>query len=183
MLGLTIATVIFAAILIVKGTVVAWGGKGFLSFAQKFLYNRTAGIVLWGIAVAWTLVETMKLGPADFGSFKYLLFALFAFLGVASVWMLKDYLVVRGVALLHLYICWWFLKAAFLQPEWTRLFLVVPVYLTIVAALWLTVAPWRVRDLIKWMGENPKGQKMVGLAHLVYGVLLLVVAGTYRFFV
>jgi hypothetical protein len=181
MLALTIATVLFALILLIKGSAVVIGKEKFLDFAQKFLYNRAAAIIVWTIAVAWTLWETSKLGPSDFGSFKVLLFVIFAALGILSVWLLRDYLVVRAIAVIHLYLCWWFLKAAFLQPEWTRLFLVVPVYLTIVAALWLAAAPWRARDFLEWTRRKPAHRKLAGWAQIIYGVLLLVVAATYRF--
>ena len=182
MLPLTIATVIFAFILIVKGGGLAFGEKRFIRWGIEILYYRKTSLVLWTIAIGWTLWETMKLGPSDFGGFKLPLFIVFAGLGVASVWMLRDYLIVRAAAVINLYVCWYFLKAAFLQPEWTRLFLVAPVYLAIIASLWLAVAPWRVRDLLLWMQEKPLRWRILGWTKLVYGTLLLVVAATYRFF-
>jgi|GEM_PF-2463149 hypothetical protein len=183
MFGLTIATVIFASILIIKGSAIVMGGRAFTDFALKFLYQRQMAIALWAVAVCWTLWETVKLGPSDFGSFKPLLFLIFAGLGISSVWMLRDYLIVRAVAVLNLYISWYFLKAAFLQPEWTRVFFVVPVYLFIIISLWFSVAPWRVRDLLMWIRNDKQHGALLGWGQLGYGVWLLVVAATYRFFI
>lgn len=180
MFWLTLATVIFAFILIFKGSLIVSGGEKFLRGALQFLYYRPAAIVLWLLGVVWTLVEVTKLGPADFGSFKGILFVLFAGLGVASLWMLRDYLVVRAVALLSLFICWWFLKTTFLQPPLTRLLLVLPIYLTIIAALALTVAPWRMRDFFQWLLNSKKAAAIVGWGQIAYGALLLIVAATYR---
>lgn len=176
---LTLATGLLAALLIGKGVSVLVGGVKALEWKRKMLYHRGAGIALWAVAVAWTLWEVTKLGPSDFGNFKGPLFVIFAGLGVASVWMLKDYLVVRAGAVIWLYTSWWLLKAAYLQEPWTRLIFVTVVYATIVGCLWLAVAPWRVRDVMDWMIKHKKARTMAAWGYVVVGGVLLVVALTY----
>lgn len=180
MFYMTLATLVLGALLLVKGMgILAQGGK-YLAFKKKMLYNRTAAVALWAVAVAWTLWEVTKLGPADFGNFKNLLFGVFLALGIASVWMLRDYLIVRAASVIALYFSWWGLKAAYLQPQWTRLIFVTAVYAVIVAALYFAVAPWRARDIIEALNKKPRLRKAVGGAYVALGVLLLVVGATYR---
>ena len=181
MLSLTLATIAVAFLFVLKGAAVLWGGKGVLDWVEKFIYNRAIGILLWAVAVGWTLWEVSKLGPSDFGNFKTTLFVVFTALGVLSVWFIPDYLMVRAWCVLNLYGSWWNLKAAFLQPEWTRLVFVATVYLMIVASLYFTVAPWRIRDILEELKHRPRATVAVGFAYLFWGLLLIVIAATYRF--
>ncbi len=180
MFYMTLATILIGLLILVKGVgILAKGGK-YLAMKKKMLYNRPLGVVVWTAAVAWTLWEVTKLGPADFGNFKTLLFGIFLALGVSSIWMLKDYLIVRAGSVLMLLISWWCLKAAYLQPQWTRLIFVTTVYAMIVAALYFAVAPWRARDILEALGKNAKLRKTVGRAYVILGGLLIVVGITYR---
>ena len=178
---LTLATVILGLLVSVKGALALWGGKKFTSWSRDMLYNRPAALVVWTLAVAWTLWEVLKLGPADFGSFKVPLFLVFLGVGISSVWMLRDYLIVRGACVLALYASWWMLKAAYLRPEGTRLIFVTVVYLMIVGALYLAVAPWRARDIVDALEKRTKLRKWVGYGYVALGFLLLGVAVSYRF--
>jgi len=45
------------------------------------------------------------------------------------------------------------------------------------------VAPWRVRDLLMWLKESKLHRSLLGGGQLGYGVWLLIVAATYRFFI
>ena len=177
---LTWATMGMALLFVAKGVSMLMGGAGLIKWQKEMLYNRAAGIVLWTVAVAWTLWEVTKLGPSDFGNFKTILFVIFAGLGVASVWMLKDYLIVRALAVLVLYASWWGLKAAYLELPWTRVIFVGTIYVMIGVALWLTVAPWRVRDLLEAVEKEPKWRMLGSWAYVAWGVVLGVVAVTYR---
>ncbi len=155
-----------------KGAYLALAGVARIQKNREILYNRPWAIAIWTIAVAWVLVETLKLGPSDFGDFKVLMFIIFAGLGISSIWMLRDYLVVRAAAILTLMIVWWVLKATFLQPTPARLLLVVPCYVAILGAFWLTVVPWRARDIFDWMANSPRRGPIIGSAIAVYGLIL-----------
>ncbi len=179
-LHLTIATLVLAVIFLLKGAFLLWGSEASHKRAMALLYNRGASITLWAVAVAWVLWETLKLGPADFGDLKWPLFTLFAALGISSIWMLKDYLIVRAGCVLWLLLAWRFLKAAFLRPEGSRLLMVGVVYLLIVAALYLAVAPWRARDILEALAPGKKLRGVVGKIVFGVGALLMLAAATYR---
>lgn len=167
---------LLALLLIIKGAgVLAQKGK-LLEWKKKMLYDRPTAIALWSVAVAWTLWEVTKLGPADFGSFKELLFGIFLALGVSSVWMLKDYLLVRAACVLWLFISWWMLKAVYLQPVAGKELFVGTVYVGIVAALYFAVAPWRARDLLELMTKKPRLRVAAGWAYVGWGLVLVAVA-------
>jgi len=181
MFNLTLATAGLGVLILLKGFgVLARKGK-YLEAKKKLLYNRTAGVLLWSLAVAWTLWEVTKLGPADFGNFKNVLFAIFLALGISSVWMLKDYLMVRAACVVWLFISWWLLKAAYFEPVWTKVFFVTSVYVTIVGALYFAVAPWRARDIMDAMIKKPKLRRTMGWVYVAWGMGLLAAAVSYRF--
>jgi len=177
---LTVVTVVFGAVLLTKGFLILFGGASLGEKTKALLYNRPAGATLWLIAVAWTLWEVVKLGPADFGSFKVPLFVIFSALGLASLWMLKDYLIVRAFCVLTLYVAWWVLKTAYMQEAWTRLFVVTAVYVAIIKALYLIVAPWRARGGLAWVYEKKERWQSFSYFYLGYGALLMIVAATYH---
>lgn len=162
-----------AGVLVKKGKLLEW--------KKKMLYNRPLGVALWTAAVVWTLWEVTKLGPADFGNFKNLLFVIFLGLGVSSIWMLKDYLLVRAGCVVWLFVSWWLLKTAYLQPEWTKVFFVASVYVTIVGALYFVVAPWRARDILETLKKKPQLRRTVGWAYVAWGLVLVGAAVSYRF--
>ena len=181
MFELTLATAVVAGFVLLKGILVLACGEKFCAWGKTVLYGRAIGIVVWSLAVIWTLWEVTKLGPADFGSFKVALFFVFLGLGISSVWMLKDYLFVRGAAVLALFVSWWLLKAAYLRPEWTRLIYVAVVYVIVVAALYFAVAPWRMCDIVVSLEKNKLAQKIVGGWYVALGLVLVGVAASYRF--
>lgn len=179
MIVLTIVTLLLALVLLGKGIFSLMKGPLLKEPTLELLYDRKLAIGLWSAAIIWTLIEVLKLGPADFGSYKVLLFVLFGGMGIGAVWMLRDYLIVRAVSVLWLYLAWWLLQAAYMQPQWTRLFVVFLVYVGIVKALWLAVAPWRARQFVNWLYKKPIHYKSLSWVYIAYGLLLAVVGATY----
>ena len=53
-------------------------------------------------------------------------------------------------------------------------------YVLVVAGIWLTIAPWRLRDLLEWDTANEKRFKMTCGLRLAFG-LFIVVLGLTKF--
>jgi hypothetical protein len=60
-----------------------------------------------------------------------------------------------------------------------RLFMVIIVFVAIVAALYLAAVPYRLRDFFQWLFTSPGRARAFGAGLLVYGLLLNVLAFTY----
>ena len=72
------------------------------------------------------------------------------------------------------------LDAAFLQDQHpTRIVMVSTVYLWIVAALYLSAWPYRLRDFLEWLFGNRTRLKAMGLAMTAHGIFLGILALSY----
>lgn len=144
-----------------------------------FPRSETGAYVLLGGAAAWFLYEVTQLGPADFGQYRGILFAVFLLTALGSFVFVPDFLAVRGLAGLLLLTGGRLLDAAFLEPPATRLFLVTFVYLAIVLALVLGASPYRLRDFLEWMYRSERRPRIFGGLFAAYGLLLVGLAFFY----
>lgn len=149
------------------------------TLAQAFPRSDRAAYVTMGIATVWFLYHVLQLGPADFGAYRNYLFLGFGAIGVLSFFYVKDFLAVRGLAILMLLLAWTLLMPAYLQEPASRLFLVGFVYLMIVVALYLGVSPFRLRDFFKWLFSTERRPRVLGALLIAYGLLLDMVAFSY----
>src|SRR5690606_9150535 len=115
----------------------------------------------------------------DFGAYRHYLFLGFGVVAVLSFFHARDFLAVRGLAILILLAANVLLDAAYMQEPAGRLFLVSFVYLAIVAALYLGMSPFRMRDFFGWLFATDGRPKILGGVLLFYGLLLNIVAFTY----
>lgn len=180
MLSLFSATLLTGLYLILRGALFLVNPQGLEERVRAFPRSQLAAYVLCGIGGAWFLYKISQLGEADFGNFsQYLILFFGAILVGAFIWV-RDFLAVRGAAILALLISNELLQAAFgyyEQPQ--RLFLVGLVYLWIVIAIYLGTVPFRMRDWIEWLYAKPLRLRVLALAQLVYGILLVGVAFSY----
>ena len=173
------ATLLTGLVLLGGGLWLAiWGGRA-ESAVRAFPRSRTAAYALLGGAAAWFLYEVLRLGPADFGQYKHLLFLVFLVTAVGSFYFVPDFLAVRGLAGLVLLTANVLLEAAFLEDPQLRLFLVGFVYLAIIAALVLGASPYKLRDFLEWLYRQSWRPKAVGAAFAAYGLLLVAIAFAY----
>jgi hypothetical protein len=119
------------------------------------------------------------LGPEDFGEYKAPLLALFGGVAVGAFFVARDFLAIRGVAILLLLAARPALDAGANDPHPRRVFLNALIYGLIVLALWLGAAPFYWRDFWEWAMEKPARPRALGGALVAYGLLLAFVATTY----
>lgn len=176
---LFIATLLVGLALTVKGIILLsnpdWGRQG----NDKILRSHTAGYIIFGLAGAWFLWHITQLGEADFGEYKQWLFILFTAVIIGAFKYLKDFLFVRGWAVLVLLLAKVFLDAAYMQEPWTRLFLVGFIYALILMALYFGTVPYKMRDLTNWFFAYRKRVQGIAIGCIAYGVLLTTVAFFY----
>ncbi len=146
--------------------------------ARKFPRYTPAGYVLVILATLWFLYFVNQEDNADFASFKPMLMAFFSLVGLGTCIFVKDFLAVRGAAATMLVLAKLMVDTArWVETEW-RLVIVTWAYVMIVAGIWFTVSPWRMRDLLDWANASAQRTRALSAARLGFALLVVVLGLT-----
>ncbi|GAB4165055.1 MAG: hypothetical protein Fur0032_01520 [Terrimicrobiaceae bacterium] len=142
------------------------------NFLSDFPRSRPLGIILLAVAAVWSfyLVRTMDLG--EFAPLRTPLQIAVPVLAILAAIYVPDFLAVRSLGMLALLAAEPLLGAAFLRPEWTRLFLVTLAYVWILAGLFWVGMPWLLRDQLNWVTNTPSRFRAAAFGGAAYGALL-----------
>ena len=179
-MSLLLATLLTGLVLLILGGWFLWNGPQVRRATFGWMRSTPAAVVLFGAAAIWFLWHVGHLGKADFGDYKQLLLLLFGVTALGSFFFVKDFLAVRGVAVLILLSARPLLDAAYMQfdhPQ--RLFLVSIVYVGIIVALIVGASPFRLRNFFTWLFAQSSRVRTLGGILTVYGAVLFVTAFTY----
>jgi hypothetical protein len=172
-MSLFAASLVPGLFLVLLGILLLMNSPGFKAVVQAFPRSASAGYLVFGAAAAWFLYDILHLSNADFGEYRYYLFAAFAAVAVLAFKCVPDFLGVRGAAALVLIGAAPFLEAAYMEyGQPARLFMVSFVYVAIAIAIWLGAQPWRLRDFLGWIFARPARSRGLGALFLVYGIVL-----------
>ncbi len=135
--------------------------------------SRSLGVTFLAIDLVWTfwLAFTM-----DWGEFYYLrqpmlvLLPVFAFLVIQFV---DEFLAVRALGILGLLGAAPLLDSAFLQPQTSRLLVVIVAYLWAIVGMFWIASPHLLRDQVQWVSRSTARWQAASLAGIVYGLALL----------
>lgn len=145
---------------------------------RKFPRNIPAGYLLMILATLWFLGYVRQESISDFASFKPVLFLLFGAVGIGACLFVKDFLAVRGLAVVFLLLGKLMVDTArWVDTEW-RLVIVTWAYLLVIAGMWFTVSPWRLRDIVNWSTANEQRIRLLSGIRLGFGLLLIVLGLT-----
>ncbi|MDB6130046.1 MAG: hypothetical protein JWM04_1153 [Verrucomicrobiales bacterium] len=152
--------------------------KKFSIMARKFPRSTPIGFFLLLVSTAW-FVWNLKNEPiADFESWKPVLYTLFMAVGIGSCVFVRDFLAVRGIAVLMLLVAKLMVDLARWEDTRWRLVVVVWAYGWVFLGMWFTIAPWRMRDLIWWHTESPSRLKLFSAVRLAFGIFVLALGFT-----
>ncbi len=181
-MSLFTVTLSAAILLIALGAALLWSGALVERAARGFPRSTIAAVVFFGGGGLWFLRELSELGPADFGDYKQILILVFAAVGLGAFFVAKDFLAVRGVAVLALLAARPTLDASmvYTPPPESRVVLNGIVYVAIALAIWLGAAPYYARDIIAWLYAKRGRARALGAICLAYGIVLAVLAAGYR---
>lgn len=156
-------------------------------FLKKFPRNQQLGQVLMGIGLVWfwllvanpgrgaTHYFAMDLGD-QFNAAKPMLRIVVPILIVALGIAIKEFLAVRALGLLGLMAAAPLLEAAFLKDPQSRLLIPVWTYAMIISSLYFVGMPYLFRDAVTWATANSSRWRMLSLAGLSYGAVVLACA-------
>jgi hypothetical protein len=150
----------------------------FAAAARKFPRYTPIGYVLIGIATAWFLYYLKQESVADFAAMKPFLFVLFAGVGIGTCVFVQDFLPVRGLAVLLLLLAKLIVDTARWEDTEWRLVIVGLAYIWVIAGMWFTISPWRVRDMLYWATANEKRVRVGSVIRLALALFILVLGLT-----
>ena len=150
----------------------------FAAAARKFPRSLPWGYALMLLGTAWFLWYLNREAASDFLAYKKYLFPAFAAIGVATCIFVKDFLAVRGLAVVLLLLAKLMVDTArWVDTEW-RLVIVVWAYVLVLAGIWFTVSPWRLRDLLVWATATEKRVKVGCALRLAFAVFVVILGVT-----
>ena len=145
---------------------------------RKFPRSEAWGLILMPLGTVWFLWNLRTDDIADFDAFKPILFIGFAVVGFGACVFVRDFLAVRGWAVVVLLLAKFTLDTArWVDTPW-RLVIVVWAYLWVVLALWFTISRWRMRDLIGFLTASEQRIRIGSAARLAFGLLVLLLGLT-----
>ena len=152
-------------------------------FLRTFHRQHPLGVVLLAIGMGWFWLLVAQPGSGilnalamDLGEFDkakpVLKLAIPAVLVAVAIYV-KEFLAVRALGLLALMVAAPLLDAAFLKDPTSRLLVPIFAYAIIIAGLFWVGMPYTFRDAVSWTTAKPSRWRMVSLAGLVYGLVVL----------
>jgi hypothetical protein len=146
----------------------------FAASVRRFPRNVPVGIGLMLLGTAWFLWNLSQESISDFSAYKNILLGGFAAVGIASCIFVQDFLAVRGLAVVLLMLAKLMVDTGRPMLATTHWTLVIQTwaYVLIVAGIWLTISPWRLRDLLFWATANETRVRVGSGIRLAFGLFI-----------
>jgi hypothetical protein len=152
--------------------------SAFAAALRKFPRSELWGFILMGLGTVWFLWNLDNESISDFAAYKHVMLLGFGAVGLLTCIFVRDFLAVRGLAVVLLLLAKLMLDTArWYDSEW-RLVIAVWAYVWIIAGMWFTVSPWRLRDLIQWSTASETRVRANSAVRLALGALVLVLGLT-----
>jgi hypothetical protein len=146
--------------------------------ARKFSRYTPAGYPLMLLATAWFVYNVYREPIADFAVMKPYLCGFFAAVGVGACIFVKDFLPVRGLAVLLLLAGKLMVDTARWADTSWRLVITTLAYVWVIVGMWLTISPWRLRDIANWVTANEQRIRLFTGARVAFGIFVLLLGVT-----
>jgi hypothetical protein len=151
---------------------------GFAAAARKLPRSLPLGWLFMLLGTAWFIWNVKAESLADFEGLKPFLYILFAGVGVGTCVYVTDFLAARGLAVLMLLLAKLMLDSQrWTDSEW-RLVIAVWAYGLVVAGMWFTAWPWRLRDLLNWATANERRIRIQCGLRLTFALFVAVLGFT-----
>jgi hypothetical protein len=147
---------------------------------KRFPRNLPVGIALMLLGTAW-FVWNVNIEPiADFAAFKPYMMAGFAAVGVLSCVFVQDFLAVRGLAVVFLLLGKLMVDSGRPHLEQSPFVLVIQVwaYVLVVAGIWFTIMPWKLRDFLDWATATESRTRMLSGMRLAFAAFIVILGLT-----
>ena len=139
--------------------------KAYAEALRRFPRSLGWGYLLMTLATAWFLYNVSQESIADFAAYKKHMLVAFGAIGLGACWFLKDFLAVRGLAVVLLLLAKLMVDTGrphLGESPWVLVNQLLA-YVLVTVGVWLTVSPWRLRDWIHWNTADNR-RTLVGAA-------------------
>ena len=121
--------------------------KSFAEAARKFPRHTPVGYALSILGTLWFLYYLRLESVSDFANLKKYFYFLFSAVGLGTCLFVRDFLPVRGLAIVMMLLGKLMVDTArWADTDW-RLVISTWAYVLVVAGIWFTVSPWRLREI------------------------------------
>ncbi len=143
---------------------------------RRFPRSVPWGWTLMLLGTGWFVLNLSQESISDFAAYKNILLLGFAAVGIGSCIFVQDFLAVRGLAVVFLLLAKLMVDTGRPHLSQSPLVLVIQTwaYILVVAGIWLTVSPWRMRDFIYWATANEKRIKIGCGLRLAFGLFVVI---------
>jgi hypothetical protein len=150
------------------------------ALARQFPRNFAAGVALMLLGTAWFVWNVNGEPIADFSVFKPYMMIGFTAVGVLSCIFVRDFLAVRGLAVVMLLLAKLMLDTG--RPHLGESPF-VPLfqgwaYVFVVLGIWFTITPWRLRDILEWATANEARLRLLSGLRLAFAVFIVILGLT-----
>ena len=152
----------------------------FTAAARRLPRNVPVGVALMLLGTAWFLWIVNQEPIADFSAYKPAMMIAFTAIGVLACVFVQDFLAVRGLAVVLLLLGKLMLDTGRPHLGQSPFVLVIQTwaYILIVAGIWFTVAPWRLRDLIEFATKTQSRLRLGSVVRLAFALFIVVLGLT-----
>lgn len=154
--------------------------RKFAEAVRKFPRHVPIGIALMLVATVWFLYNLHLETISEFERMKPYLFTGFAAVGIGTCIYVQDLIAVRGAAVLMLLLGKLMVDTGRPMLEVTSWALVIQTwaYVLVVAGIWFTVSPYRLRDILNWAVADEKRVRIGSAIRLAFGLFVAVLGLT-----
>ncbi len=147
--------------------------KAFAELARKFPRYTPVGYVLTILGTVWFLYYVHLETVSDFAAMKKWFFLVFSAVGLGTCVFVRDFLPVRGLAVVLLLAAKLMVDTAnWVDTEW-RLVISTWAYVFVFAGIWFTVSPWRLRDILNWSVATESRTRLISGVRVALGVFVI----------
>ena len=141
----------------------------FKTFWRSFPRSLPWGYLLMTAATVWFLWNLKNESISDFAAYKRAMYIIFAGIAVGTCIFVTDFLAARGLGVFFLVLAKLMVDTArWAETDW-RWVISGWAYVLVIAGMWFTISPWRVRDLIEWATENEKRIRIGSAIRAAFG--------------
>lgn len=165
---------------IILGLIVALFGiygllqpQAFAAAVRRFPRFTPVGYVLTLLATVWFLYYVQQESVSDFASMKKIFYLLFAAVGIGTCYFIRDFLPVRGLAVVMMLLAKMMVDAARWEDTGWRLVISYWAYALVIAGMWFTISPWRLRDLLNWSVATESRTRTLSGVRLAFAVFVI----------
>ena len=152
--------------------------KAFAEAARQFPRYTPVGYVLTLLGTLWFFYYLRQESVSDFASMKKYFYVIFGAVGLGTCLFVRDFLPVRGLAVVLLLLAKLMVDTARWEETNWRLLISAWAYALTIVGMWFTISPWRMRDLLNWSVATESRTRLLSGVRMGFGLLVLVLGLT-----